>query len=111
MHIIIPGAYYDLALQLSGLQSLEDRRDHIDRAKFAKLKDPKHRLNCLLSRTPTLLTLTLLSCHLHLPLSLSPFSPVTYTYLSHPHPSLLSPTPTPLTPSPVPIPAPVVDLG
>ena len=38
----------DLALQLSGLQSLEDRRDHLDRVKFAKLNDPKHRLNCLL---------------------------------------------------------------
>ena len=48
MHIIFPDADYDLALQLSGLQSLEDRRDHLDRVKFAKLKDPKHRLNCLL---------------------------------------------------------------
>ena len=48
MHIIFPDADYDLALQLSELQSLEDRRDHLDRVKFAKLKDPKHRLNCLL---------------------------------------------------------------
>ena len=51
MHIIFPDADYDLALQLSELQSLEDRRDHLDRVKFAKLKhrlNPKHRLNCLL---------------------------------------------------------------
>ena len=48
MHIIFPDADHDLALQLSGLQSLEDHRDHLDRAKFAKLKDPKDRLNCLL---------------------------------------------------------------
>ena len=39
---------YDLAHELSELQTLEDRREHLDRVKFEKLKDPSHRLNCLL---------------------------------------------------------------
>ena len=47
-HVIFPDADYDLMRQLSELQTLEDRREHLDRVKLKKLKDPSHRLNCLL---------------------------------------------------------------
>ena len=39
---------HDLARELSELQTLEGRREQLDRVKFEKLKDPSHRLNCLL---------------------------------------------------------------
>ena len=48
LHVIFPDADYDLARKLSELQTLEDRREHLDRVKLKKLKDPSHRLNCLL---------------------------------------------------------------
>ena len=48
LHVIFPDANYDLARELSELQTLEDHREHLDRVKLKKLKDPSHRLNCLL---------------------------------------------------------------
>ena len=48
LHVIFPDTDYDLARELSELQTLEGRREQLDRVKFEKLKDPSHRLNCLL---------------------------------------------------------------
>ena len=48
LHVIFPDADYALAHELSELQTLKDHREHLDRVKYEKLKDPSHRLNCLL---------------------------------------------------------------
>ena len=48
LRVIFPGADYDLALQVAELQTLKDRRNHLDSVKFARLKHPDHRLHSLL---------------------------------------------------------------
>ena len=41
LHVIFPDTDYDLARELSELQTLEGRREQLDRVKFEKLKRPK----------------------------------------------------------------------
>ena len=38
LHVIFPDVDYDLALQVAELQTLEDRCNHLDSVKFARLK-------------------------------------------------------------------------
>ena len=45
---IFPDSDYELALQISGLDQLCDRREKLDRAKFDQIKTPNHRLNYIL---------------------------------------------------------------
>ena len=45
---IFPEAEYELSLQVSSLECLDDRREKLDSAKFSKIQNPDHRLNRLL---------------------------------------------------------------
>ena len=47
---IFPDADYELALQISGLDELCDRREKTDKTKFNQIKCPEHRLNKLLPK-------------------------------------------------------------
>ena len=45
---IFPEAEYELSLQVSSLERLDDRQGKLDSAKFSKIQNPDHRLNRLL---------------------------------------------------------------